>query len=102
LKKRSTGSIKAMGVVTPAKWDENGNIIGVSIQTLDEEEYIVEFNKIGRELITCLHKRVEASGSVRERLDGKRILKITNYKMIDNYDENRETGMYRGIFNYKG
>jgi len=92
LKKRSTAFIKAMGVVTSAKWDENDNIIGVSIQTLDEEEYIVEFNKIGRELITCLHKRVEASGSVRERMDGKQILKIISYKMIDNYGENRETG----------
>ena len=92
MKKRCAASIKAMGVVTPAKWDENDNIIGVSIQTLDEEEYIVEFNKIGRELITCLHKRVEASGSVRERMDGKRILKIKSYKMIDNYGENRETG----------
>ena len=92
MKKRSTAFIKAMGVVTSAKWDENDNIIGVSIQTLDEEEYIVEFNKIGRELITCLHKRVEASGSVRERMDGKQILKIISYKMIDNYGENRETG----------
>jgi hypothetical protein len=92
LKKRSNALIMAMGVVTPAKWDENDNIIGISIQTLDEEEYIVEFNKIGQELITCMGKRVEASGSVRERLDGKRILKIKSYKMIDNYGEDRETG----------
>jgi hypothetical protein len=92
LKKKSTAVIKAMGVITPAQWDENDNIIGVSIQTLDEEEYIVEVNKIGQELITCLHKRVEACGSVRERLDGKRILKIKSYKMIDNYGEMRETG----------
>jgi hypothetical protein len=83
-------------VITPAKWDENGNIVGVSIQTLNEEEYIVEFNKIGRELIACLHKRVEASGSIRERLDGKRILKVASYKMITNYGKNQESERVQG------
>jgi len=91
LKKRNAAGITAMGVVTPAKWDENDKIVGVSIQTLDEKEYIVKPDKIGKELITFIHNRVEATGSVRKRLDGKQVMKITCYRMIDSYNDYRET-----------
>lgn len=91
MKKRNAAGITAMGVVTPAKWDENDKIVGVSIQTLDEKEYIVESDKIGKELITFIHNRVEAMGSVRKRLDGKQVIKITSYRTIDNYGDYRET-----------
>jgi hypothetical protein len=90
LKKRTAAGITAMGVVTPAKWDESDKVVGVSIQTLDEKEYIVELDKIGKALITLIHNRVEAVGSVRKRLDGKLVMRIKQYRRIDNYENYRK------------
>jgi hypothetical protein len=90
LKKRAATGIIAIGVVTPAKWDESDNIIGVSIQTLDEKEYLVESDKIGKELIPLIYNRVEATGQVRQRLDGKLVMRIKSYRIIDSYDDCRE------------
>ena len=91
MEKRTAAGITAMGVVTPAKWDESDKIIGVSIQTLDEKEYLVELDKVGKKLIPIIHNRVEAIGSVRKRLDGKLVMRIKSYRRIDNYEEYRET-----------
>jgi len=71
--------IKIKGIITPADWDERGNITGLAIATFDEDEYIVEKNKEGEHLYSFMRKEVEVSGIIKE-MDGKKLIEIKGYR----------------------
>ena len=77
------------GILTPSGWDEKGNILSISLQTIDENEYIIEKNEMERELRSYINEKIEVKGKVRERIDGKKSLYIQQYKPVDAYDENQ-------------
>jgi hypothetical protein len=52
------------GIIIPSRWDEDGNIKEVSLHTSDEKEYRVEYGMVGKELLTLIHQKVEASGKI--------------------------------------
>ena len=74
------------GILTPSDWDENGKVERISLQTIDEKEYLIEKNKLEIELRHLLNERVQLKGKVRERIDGKRSLLVQDYKRIISYD----------------
>ena len=76
------------GIVIPAQWDANGKIITVSIHASDEKVFLVEHTKIGNDLLELIHKEVEVTGKIRERLDGKTSIGIKSYKIVDRQTEN--------------
>jgi hypothetical protein len=78
--KRNKPLIK--GVVIPSSWDENGIIIGVSLHTSDEKEYQVQLNGLGHELLELVQHKVEATGKIRERLDGSRQIILSSYRKL--------------------
>ena len=80
VKKR--GKLFIEGVVIPASWDENSLTMGVSLHTSDEKQYLIQFNKLGRELLDLVHHKVEVAGKLRERLDGSKLIVITSYRKI--------------------
>jgi len=67
------------GIIIPAQWDENGNVIGVTIHTEDEKAYIVEHTKTGEELLSHINQKVEAMGKIRERIDGSMLISVGSY-----------------------
>ena len=71
-----------MGIIIPAKWDDKGDITGVTIQTNDERVYLVEHNRTGDELLNFIRKKVEVRGRVRERLDGNTLISVQSYEII--------------------
>jgi hypothetical protein len=87
-KTKSKGTVIA-GIVVPAIWNEYGQVTGTAINTFDEKEYIVERDKSGRALIKLLQKRVEVIGKIRERLDGKKTIRIQTVKSLRNSDQNQ-------------
>ncbi len=86
-KKRSSKSV-IRGIIIPAKWDENGKVTGVTIQTNDEKVYLVEHTRPGEELLGLIHRKVEATGKIRERFDGNTLISIHEYKIIEEQFEN--------------
>ena len=76
------------GIVIPAQWDANGNVITVTIHTRDEKVLLVEHTKIGNDLLNLIHKEVEVTGKIRERIDGKTCIGIKSYKITDTQSEN--------------
>ena len=70
---------KIEGIIIPSNWDEEGNIRGVSLHTTDEKEYRVEYGRVGRELLAHIHDKVEATGKIRERLDGCLYINVRSY-----------------------
>ena len=68
------------GIVVPAKWDDAGNVTGTAIQSFDENEYIIESDITGAMLKDYIHKSVVVSGKIRERLDGKMLIRVLSVK----------------------
>ena len=75
--KRSKPTIE--GIIIPSSWDDHGNIKGVSLHTSDEKEYRVEVSGVGRELLAHIHHKVEATGKIRERIDGRLYISVRSY-----------------------
>jgi len=64
------------GIITPAKW-LNGSVTEISIHTIDENEYLVEQNEVGKEMFPFISYPVEVSGSIKARdSDGKMIITV--------------------------
>jgi hypothetical protein len=69
------------GLVTPAEWDETGKVTGIAISGFNEEEYAIEGDPKGRELLSLLRKEVEVKGTV-EWGGENRVIRISRYDLI--------------------
>ena len=73
------------GYVAVNERDIDDNVVGISIVT-DDEEYFVDLQGVGEELIDLLDCEVEATGTVRKYKDGNKRITIIDYEVIS--DEN--------------
>lgn len=89
MKKKTGRECTITGIVVPEDWDENDNVIRVAIKMLDYEEYIVEHNKKGKELLAFVDNKLRFTGTIRERLDGDMIITVKSYEPIKENDEDR-------------
>ena len=71
-----------IGIVVPAGWNEAGNVTGAALQAFDENEYIIEYDAPDRLLRDWLHKSVAVTGKIRERLDGKKLIRISSIQPV--------------------
>jgi hypothetical protein len=76
------------GIVMPAKWDENGNVVTVSIHAFDEAEYLIENYDFGRKLLKLLRKQVVVRGILTEK-DGKQAIRVSDFSVLDGADDRR-------------
>ena len=72
--------IKIAGVIIPAEWDQDGRVIGVSISTFDEDEYWVQEQVRGSELIQHVRRQVEVLGWP-EIEQGRKSITVKTYKL---------------------
>ena len=77
------------GIVTPYDWDEEGNIIALTISALNEEEYLIDRNTKGKELIKHLHKQVRVTGQPVKRR-GNKAIKVDWYELVPSPYEDSE------------
>jgi hypothetical protein len=75
------------GVIVPEDWDDRNRVIRVGVKISDYEEYIVEYNKQGKELMSLIDQKVRVKGKVRERLDGDLMISVSNYELIGKDEE---------------
>ena len=75
-----------VGYVIPYEWDNEDNVISISVST-DDDDYLVELNKLGEELFDFLDEDVEITGIVREDKDGTKRIKVTGYEVMEDTDE---------------
>ncbi len=54
------------GIVIPAAWDQDGNIISLAIATNDEQEYLIDTHKRITKLISLLRHEVVVTGALRQ------------------------------------
>ncbi|MBU0987480.1 MAG: hypothetical protein KKH68_09530 [Proteobacteria bacterium] len=71
------------GILIPENWDENGNVIGISIQAFDESEYIVKAGRRGKKLFDFINHKVKVTGKMFERSDGKLFIEVNRFEVLD-------------------
>jgi hypothetical protein len=71
------------GIIVPQMWDDNGKVIGLSIQAFDEREYIVKAYKRGKELFEFINENVKVTGKLQERLDGKVLIEVNQFEILE-------------------
>ena len=71
---------KIYGLVIPADWDKNGNVIAVAISGFDEDVYLVDNDEKGERLLSVLRQEVEVVGIFREE-GGKERIKVKEYSL---------------------
>ena len=63
------------GIIIPANWDNNGNVVDLAIATRDEEEYLItDKDQIAR-LKPLLRQEVEIEGDTQIQKGKRNILK---------------------------
>ena len=64
------------GLVIPVEWDDKGNILNLVISTFDEDEYLIELDQRGKQLMSSIRQELEVTGEVTE-IEERKVIKVT-------------------------
>ena len=79
-----------LGTILPSRWNEQGKPSRIAIHTDDKKEYQIDFSGAGKELLNLTYKKVAIQGKLREQLNGRAILSVRQYQIINDAPENSE------------
>ena len=79
----SNGTTTIKGLIIPVDWDGKGNVTATAITTHFEEEYLVDDNARGEELIAFLRQRAKVSGFIIQNENGKKIISVEKYEVLE-------------------
>lgn len=92
VRKKSVNPI-ITGIIMPSKWNEQGKPARIAIHTDDRKEYQIDFSGAGKELLNLTYKKVAVQGKLREQLNGRAILNVRQYQIINDAPENSVTSL---------
>lgn len=81
MKRNSNVQITLKGLIVPAQWDKNGDILGIAIAGSDETEYPVLMDNIGRNLMMFMHEVVDIIGTP-VKMDNNEVIKVMKFNKI--------------------
>lgn len=67
------------GILIPMDWDEHGNILAIAVSTPGEQEYVVEENSKGKELLGVIREEVEVTGVVGTGTKDRKTITVKSY-----------------------
>jgi len=70
--------ITIRGIVIPVDWDEKGKVVATAISTYNEDEYLIDNNHKGKELLHYIQEEVQVTGIMRE-VDDKKAITVKMY-----------------------
>ena len=76
---KKTQSATMTGIVIPADWNDDQEVVAVALATPDEKEYRIGGNRKGRELLDHLQQQVEVTGPLSEDEKGRRVITVSRY-----------------------
>lgn len=82
-----TKELTICGTLFPTKWDDKGQVERLVIDTVDQDEYYITQNKMGKELLRFTHQQVEIKGTLRESDDGHFFINVKSYRIIKGESE---------------
>ena len=86
--KKAPGAPPIEGIIMPSKWNEQGKPARIAIHTDDRKEYEIDFGGAGKELLELTYKKVAVQGKLRQQLNGRAILCVRKYHIIEDVSEN--------------
>jgi len=72
-------TVTLTGIVIPADWNDNQEVVATALATADEKEYRITGNKKGEELLDALQRQVEVTGALEEDERGRNLITIRRY-----------------------
>jgi hypothetical protein len=69
------------GIVIPAEWDDEGNTLATCIASPGEQEYLVEQDAMGKELLRLIRQEIEVTGIVQQRKRGRNTIAVRTYRL---------------------
>lgn len=81
-KKKIVGGPQISGIIIAARWNEKGDVTGVTIQTHDENVYLVEPNEMGEELLNFVRRTVNVHGKVLRQPFGPHVIRVQSYELL--------------------
>ncbi|MHB8770254.1 MAG: hypothetical protein ACYC7J_04580 [Syntrophales bacterium] len=72
-------SVTLTGIVIPADWNDDQEVVGAALATADEKEYRIDGNRKGRELLDHLQLQVEVTGILSEDEKGRTVVTVRHY-----------------------
>ena len=88
-KQRSSREVMITGFVRDDDWDFEGNVIAVSIEA-DEEEYTVDLNGLGEELLDYVGEEVEVKCTIEQDRDGTLHIHVLDFDVISEKEDDDE------------
>ena len=71
--------VRIKGIIIPADWDAEGNVTRATISAFNEEEYFVDEDKRGKEILGLMQQEVEVLGTVREEA-GTNVITVEEFQ----------------------
>ena len=82
MKKKNNADMHTLvGIVTPYAWDEDGQVLDVSISATDDEEYIIDNNT---RFIDLVQQPIRAMGIVTYGKKAHRRINVKKFELLDN------------------
>lgn len=73
------------GIVAPAIWDKDFNIVAISLAAFNEKEYLIEDDAKGEELFDQLRNLVKITGIIKGEQGGDRVIEVKNYEVLNQF-----------------
>ena len=80
---RSHEEIALEGIIIAEDWDDDLNLVSVRIIGSDGEDYLVENDATGEELLELVEERVFVTGIVRENEDGSKVVAVEEWDIVE-------------------
>jgi len=77
------------GIVFPAKWDRNGQVLQVVLDTMEHGQYSIEKAGPGKSLWGLLSCEVDVYGTVAKDKNGNILLKVSSYRLLEDAESER-------------
>ena len=81
-------NITIQGIVTPCDWDSRSLVKAVTIATHQEQEYRVDRQGKGEELLEHVRQFVLVSGNVADGQHGVKVITVKKYRVINTFKKN--------------
>ena len=91
--KKKSAAPPVIGIILPSRWNERGKPARIAIHTDNQKEYQIDFSGAGKELLNLTYKKVSVQGKLREQLNGRAILSVRQYQIINDEPENSVTSV---------
>ena len=70
------------GLIIPASWDNQGNVVDLAIATRDEQEYLITDKDQVAKLKQLLRQEVEIKGILQTK-EGKKIIQVKRFNKLN-------------------